>query len=248
MIQVVRTCAHCGIDSEEVLLWLMLLIKGNWMQRRNAGIHLHVAGWEILYTNMGAPWMRERAATREYQVTKTQFEGRGAHLAFAGCRQGCRHWNKALEVNMQKQVGSWEYLNCYGSIWHRATLPTISGSSFKAHLNPTALYTVISQFSSPLESHLSCRHRSFSLYNFCFFSAVPHSRHSWNPQIIANTVSTLMWWLMFCFTFSPPICFIRLANCRSWAFCLLSLWTTRNYCLQALLRSVWEIGFLKIFY
>lgn len=125
MIQVVRTCAHCGIDSEEVLLWLMLLIKGNWMQRRNAGIHLHVAGWEILYTNMGAPWMRERAATREYQVTKTQFEGRGAHLAFAGCRQGCRHWNKALEVNMQKQVGSWEYLNCYGSIWHRATLPTM---------------------------------------------------------------------------------------------------------------------------
>ena len=95
--------------------------------------------------------------------------------------KGVGIWNEALEVNMQKQVGGCEYLNCYASVWHRAALPTISSSSLKAHSNLTALCTFASPFLSPLESYLSSRHRSSSFYNFWVFNAVPHSGYSWVP-------------------------------------------------------------------
>lgn len=102
------------------------------------------------------------------------------HLSFQELSKGVGIWNELPEVSVQKQVGSCEHLNFYASVCHRAILPTISSSSSKAHQNQTALYTSISHFSSPSESHLSSRHCSYSFY-FRLFNALPHSRYSWAP-------------------------------------------------------------------
>lgn len=170
----------------------------------------------------GAPGTRELAAIHDYWVTSIWFEVRGAHLSFLpsfpGAQREGRHLEEALKVNMQKQVGGCEYPNCHASGWQRALL-TISRSSLKAHSNLTALCTFASHFSSPSEFQTSL---FFPLQFLAFQCCLPFWAFLGASQILATTESALKRWFMVCPTCSP-VCFIRLAKYRRWAFWLLNL-------------------------
>lgn len=169
----------------------------------------------------GAPWMRELAGTHEYEVTNIQFEVREAHLSSARHCRGGGHLERGTGGYHAKPSGRlWiPELFCFHlteshSANHQWFL-------FEDTLEPDC--PVYHYFTLLISIGIKFIFQASLVFLLQFQCCPPFRVLLGASQIPATTVSTLTWRFMFCPTFSPSVCFIRLANYRSCAFWLLNL-------------------------